>query len=226
MNSPDPARQMRKRSPEELARLLSLIVITDPAAKIGTVPATIAAIEAGAPSIQLRWKDGDAREIAELARQLCEHTHRAGSLLFINDRVDIALAVGADGVHLGDDDLPVDAVRGIVPDGFIVGKSVDTPEEAQDAVAAGANYVGAGPIFATTSKGDTGPVLGLGGLERFRACALPVVGIGGITTTDARHVVEAGATGVAVIGEVMFSDDPGAATRGILTELTSGSAKG
>lgn len=203
----------------ELARRLSLIVITDPSATIGTLQASIAALDAGAPAIQVRWKDGDAREIAALARTLRVNTRRTGALLFINDRVDIALAVDADGVHLGDDDLPVGAVRGITPEGFLIGKSVDTPDEASAALKEGADYVGAGPVFATMSKGDTGPVLGLHRLEAFRDCGLPVVGIGGITAERARSVVQAGATGVAVIGDVMFSDAPAAATRRILAEI-------
>lgn len=208
--------------PGELVRRLSLIVITDPAATGGALGSATAAIDAGAPAIQIRWKDGDAKDLVDLAKILRVRTRKAGALLFINDRVDVALAVEADGVHLGDDDLPVEVVRPIVPDGFIIGKSVDTPEEGRTAAGTGADYVGAGPVFATASKGDTGPVLGLEALEGFRACGLPVVAIGGITAATARSVIRAGASGLAVIGDVMFSHDPGKATRRLLEEVAAG----
>src|SRR5690606_35532654 len=107
---------------------------------------------------------------------------------------DVALAVGADGVHLGDDDLPVSSVRAVVPQDFIIGKSVDTPEEAILAASEGADYVGAGPVYSTSSKGDTGPVLGLEGLGAFRGGSLPVVAICGITAERAGSVVRAGAS--------------------------------
>jgi thiamine-phosphate pyrophosphorylase len=209
-------------SPIEFADALSLIVITDPEATIGTVPAVQAAVAAGARAVQLRWKSGTAGDMVHLAKELREITRSAGALLFINDRVDVALAVDADGVHLGDDDLPVSTVRRTVPQGFLIGKSVDTPEEAAQAALEGADYVGAGPVYATSSKGDTGPVLGLDGLARFRDGELPVVAIGGITAGRAEDVIRTGASGVAVIGAVMFTTDPGEATRELLEAIEAG----
>ena len=211
----------------ELAERLSLIVITDPAAPAGPLAAARAALTAGAPAIQLRWKGGAARDILELARALRRETLEADALLFVNDRVDIALAAGADGVHLGDDDLPTSAVRRIVPPSFIIGRSVDTPDEAVAARKEGADYVGAGPVFATSTKSDTGSVLGLAGLAAFRAAAgVPIVAIGGITPAGVGGVRRAGADGIAVIGAVMFARDPAAATAALLDEIRSaGSAK-
>src|SRR5690606_15107195 len=147
----------RMSAERRLAERLALIVITDPSARIGVRSAVTAALAAGAPAIQLRWKDGSSREMLELARELRRDTAAAGALLFINDRVDVALASGADGVHLGDDDIPVEVARRIAPRPFLIGRSVDTPEEANAARLAGADYVGAGPIFSTLSKEDTGP---------------------------------------------------------------------
>ena len=116
-------------SPGELAARLSLVVITDAecAAGRGLVQVVRAALRGGAPAVQVRAKTETARETVELSRSLREETRAAGALLFVNDRVDVALAAGADGAHLGDDDLPLAAARSIVPPGFLLGRSVDTP---------------------------------------------------------------------------------------------------
>ena len=203
----------------ELAPRLSLIVITDPDCGEGRaiVDVVRAALRAGAPSIQLRGKDHPAREQVELARALLAETRAAGALLWVNDRLDVALAAGADGVHLGQDDLPLEAARPVVPAGFLIGISAETPELALAAERGGASYVGTGPVYATGSKADAGDAVGCERIaEVAQAVRIPVVGIGGIAAANAGEVVRAGAAGVAVISAVMRAADPEAATRDLL----------
>lgn len=206
-----------------LADRLRLIVVTDPDCGAGREVVQVArlALAAGAPALQLRWKDGSAREMAELGRRLREDTHRSGALLFVNDRLDVALAIGADGAHVGNEDLPLPAARRIAPPGFLLGRSVDRVEEVAAAVAEGADYLGAGPVFPTGSKLDAGPVMGVEGIAVVvrSARGVPVVGIGGIDVTGAAAVVRAGAAGVAVIGAVMRAPDPRAAVEGLLAAV-------
>ena len=202
-----------------LAARLALIVVTDPAVPAGLtlVEAVRSALRGGAPSIQLRAKDRSARDTAQLARELLVETRAAGALLFINDRVDIALAVGADGAHLGDEDLPLAAARRIVPPGFLLGMSADSVELAREAERDGADYLGVGPVYGTASKADAGAPIGTARItEVASAVRIPVVGIGGIHATNAAPVVEAGAAGVAVISAVMHAADPEEATRALL----------
>jgi thiamine-phosphate diphosphorylase len=210
---------------EELARRLSLIVITDPSCGEGRsiVDVVRAALRGGAPSIQLRGKDQAAREQVDLARALLAETRAAGALLWVNDRLDVALAAGADGVHLGQDDLPVDAARRIVPAGFRIGISAETPELARTAERDGADYVGTGPVYTTGSKADAGEAVGCERIAQVAsAVRIPVVGIGGIGEANAGAVVRAGAAGVAVISAVMQSADPEAATRALLRAIEAG----
>jgi thiamine-phosphate pyrophosphorylase len=209
----------------ELKDRLSLIVITDPdcRAQRTVLDVVRSAVRAGAPAIQLRDKHGDARDLLELAVRLRAETSRAGALFFVNDRVDVALVSGADGVHLGDDDLPVSAVRSIAPAGFLIGRSVDGPAEAAVAAAEGADYLGAGPVRATPSKTDAGPAMGVAGIEAVcRAVGLPVVAIGGIDASNARRIARAGAAGVAVIRAVMRAPDPEEVVAGLLAEVEAG----
>jgi thiamine-phosphate pyrophosphorylase len=174
-------------------------------------------LAAGAPAIQLRAKRDGAGAQVELARALRSATREAGALFFVNDRVDVALAVEADGAHLGDDDLPIAAARTIVPPGFLLGRSVDTPAEARTAARGGADYLGAGPVFPTASKPDAGAVLDAEGIRRIAAAVqLPVVAIGGIEPDNAEPVFAAGAAGVAVIRGVLLAMDPASAARALL----------
>lgn len=203
----------------KLRERLRLIVITDPESGGREVVEVVRlALEGGAPSVQLRWKDGAAREMAELGRALLVETRRAGALLFVNDRVDVALAIGADGAHVGDDDLPLSAAKRITPPGFLLGRSVDRAEQVAAAAAEGADYIGAGPIYPTGSKADAGPVMGVEGLREVvrQAGEVPVVGIGGIGESGARACAGVGAAGVAVISAVMQAPDPRRAVEGLL----------
>jgi thiamine-phosphate pyrophosphorylase len=205
----------------DLRDRLRLIVVTDPDCGAGrtVVDVVRAALRGGAPAIQMRMKDGSAREMTELARALLAETRTAGALLFINDRVDVAIAVGADGAHVGQDDLPVHAARAITPPGFLLGVSAETAELARVAEADGADYVGVGPVYVTGSKADAGDAVGVERIAELAAAVrIPVIGIGGITSANAPPVLHAGASGVAVISAVMRADDPEAATRTLLRE--------
>jgi thiamine-phosphate pyrophosphorylase len=201
-----------------LAERLRLIVVTDPDCGAGRDVADVvrAALRGGAPAIQLRMKDASAREMAALARTLLAETRAAGALLFVNDRVDVALAVGADGAHVGQDDLPAAAARAIAPPGFLIGVSAETIGLALQAQADGADYVGVGPVYATGSKADAGDAVGVERIAEVAAAVrIPVVGIGGIATGNAAAVVHGGAAGVAVISAVMRATDPEAAVRAL-----------
>lgn len=198
---------------------LRLIVITDrvQAAPRDVLDTVQQALQAGAPAIQLRDKTLGARELYELALKLRTLTREAGALLFINDRLDVALAAGADGVHLGPDDVPLAAARRAAP-GLLIGVSTDDPEEARQAERAGADYIGCGAVFGTTSKADIGDEAI--GTDRLRAVVeavrIPVVGIGGINTSNVEQVAHTGASGAAVIGAVMKAADPAQAVHSLL----------
>ncbi|HEX8275054.1 MAG TPA: thiamine phosphate synthase [Longimicrobiaceae bacterium] len=212
-------------SRDDLAGRLALTVITDPRCGEGRelLDVVRAALRGGAPCIQLRAKTETAREMVELARALREATRAAGALLVVNDRVDVALAAGADGAHVGDDDLPVAAARRIVPPGFLLGRSTETSEQAVQARRDGADYVGVGPVYETASKHDAGPSVGLARVAAVaQSAGIPAVGIGGIDTANAAEVVRAGAAGVAVIRAVMQAPDPAEAVRELLREVHAG----
>ncbi len=173
-----------------------------------------AALAGGATVLQLRDKEATGRQLLLLARQLVERARRAGVPVLVNDRVDVALAAGADGAHVGDEDLPVAEARRLLGSGRILGASAGTVEDAVRAEREGADYLGVGPVFPTGTKPDAGAAIGLEGLRRIAgAVRIPVVGIGGITAENAAAVVGAGAAGVAVISAVAAADDMVQATR-------------
>jgi thiamine-phosphate pyrophosphorylase len=204
---------------EDLRRALRLVVITDRALAAPREVAQVvtAALAGGARAIQLRNKGDSARTLFEVGTELRAVTKQAGALLFVNDRVDVALAIEADGVHLGPDDPPVAAVRAIAPDSFLIGYSTDDPKVAREAIAAGADYIGCGAVYPTATKSDAGDVIGLRGLSEVAAAVTtPVVAIGGITVERASDVAEAGASGMAVVGAIMQAPDPGAVTGSLL----------
>ena len=179
-----------------------------------------AALVGGAKAIQLRNKGDSANELLEAGRQLRHLTETHGALLLVNDRLDVALAIGADGLHLGPEDPPVEEVRKLVSDDFIIGFSADDPESAHSAVTQGANYIGCGTIYPTSTKLDAGNVIGISGLASvIDAVNVPVIGIGGITDDRIPEVLAAGAAGVAVVGAIMTAPDPLQATCSMLTAL-------
>ncbi|ELZ17051.1 thiamine phosphate synthase [Natrinema limicola] len=182
-----------------------------------TVEVVEAAIDGGVDVVQLREKDTDARWRYELGRKLRERTAEAGVALLVNDRVDIAQAIDADGVHLGQSDLPVAVARELLGPEAVIGCSTSTVEDAIEAEAAGADYLGVGAIYGTDSKEDVPKEKNGTGLELVSeiaaAVSIPVIGIGGVTASNAPPVLEAGATGVAMISEITAADDPATATR-------------
>jgi len=169
----------------------------------------------GASLVQLREKRMPALEFYEQARAAVVVAERSGVQLLINDRVDVAIAVGAHGVHLGQDDLPPVAARRLLGERAIVGYSTHTVEQALEGVTLPMDYLAIGPIFQTTTKTDTAPVLGLEGLRAVRRAigTFPLVAIGGITHANARDAIEAGADSVAVISALL--SDPSR-----ITEMT------
>jgi thiamine-phosphate pyrophosphorylase len=170
----------------------------------------------GVSVVQLREKDAGAREFLKQAFSLRQVASELAIPLIINDRVDIALACRADGVHLGQEDMPCTLARRIAGKDMIIGVSVSTADEALEAEADGADYLGVGPLFATATKADALPATGLEVLRTIRrAVRIPLVGIGGITGTNAGDVIRAGAAGVAVVSAIVASPDPGAAAQAL-----------
>jgi len=165
------------------------------------------------PIVQLRAKGVDDRRYLELAREARDAARAAGVLFVVNDRPDIARIVGADGVHIGQEDLPPDVVRQLLPTG-IVGLSTHTVPQLEVAATQPVDYVAVGPVFATRSKVDHDPVVGVDLVRRARKLVnKPLVAIGGITRANVREVSAAGADGVAVISELLLSQDFEAASR-------------
>lgn len=205
---------------ERLRQRLRLVVITDTrlAGDGNWLEVTEEALAAGATCVQLRDKTATSGELLGMALALRPVVQRHGALFIVNDRFDIALAAGADGVHLGDDDLPVAAVRAVAPRDFVIGRSADTEAAARAAETGGADYLGVGSVFGTRTKKEViGEVIGVEQLARVAgAVSIPVVGIGGVTAANAAQLTGTGAAGIAVVSAVMGASDPGAAVLELL----------
>jgi len=187
-----------------------LYAIIDPARLGGRLPraAASAFISAGVRCIQIRDKHASSRQLYETSRQLRELLHQVGCSLIVNDRADVARAAVADGVHLGQTDLPVEMARRVLAIGQWIGTSTHSLEQVAEADATTADYVAIGPIFPTASKENPDPVVGLEGLRQARrATGKPLVAIGGINFENAREVLAAGADSVAVIGGLLDAPD-------------------
>ena len=178
-----------------------------------------AAVAGGVDVVQLREKGRTARERYRLGRDLRERTREAGVTFLVNDRVDLARAVDADGVHLGNEDLPVEAARELLGPGGVVGRSVSLVDDARAAERAGADYLSVGAVYPTDTKADIDDDEYAVGPERVAeisdAVDVPVVAIGGITVENAPDVVAAGADGVATITAVTAAAEPERATRAL-----------
>lgn len=199
------------------SRALLLIAITDDLRDgvDGLVARAAAAARGGATMVQLRLKLADARVMVEVARQLVATLPVP---VVVNDRLDVALAAKAAGVHVGADDIPAAALRKRLPDGFIIGASVGSESEVP--LADGADYVGIGPVYATESKSDAGDAIGTSGFDQLRRLAWrPAVAIGGVTPENAPEVMRAGASGIAVIRAVFGVPDPAAAARALRSAI-------
>ena len=202
----------------------SLYLVTDRALSLGrsTVEVVRAAIRGGVSCVQLREKGCSTREFMDEARLLKALLAGTGVPLFINDRLDVALAVGADGVHLGQNDLAIADARRLVGNRMIIGISAESVADAVRAEAEGADYIGASPVFTTPTKTDTAPPLGLDGLRAIRrAVQLPLVAIGGINADNAAQVLRAGADGLAVVSAIVSAPCPRTAAAGLRQRIQS-----
>jgi thiamine-phosphate pyrophosphorylase len=193
----------------ELKNSLLLYVIPDIEIGIGRslLYQSEQALDGGATAIQLRSKNSSSKDLYELGCQLREATKRYNALFIVNDRLDIALATHADGVHLGGDDLPITITRKIAGSNFIIGRSVASLTEAQIAEKEGADYLGAASIYPTTSKDNVNVI----GLEKLKEICLrvkiPVVGIGGINQTNINEVFNSGVSGISIISAIFAKED-------------------
>jgi len=200
---------------------LRLCLVTD---RTGTrdrdlVEVVAACLAAGLPAVEVREKDLPVTEVAALCRRI--RALRPAPFLIVNDRVDVALAVGAHGVQRTHASLAVDELRVVADKRVRVGASVHSLEDARDAAAHGADWLFFGPVYDTPSKRRYGAPQGLAALERVASAVnIPVVAIGGITPDRVADVRRAGARGVAVISAILFADDPGAATKRFLDQLS------
>ena len=197
-----------------------LHVLTDARAGRDAVGVAARAVEAGAPVIQLRVKGGTDRELYDLGTRLMAVCSKHGATCIVNDRVDIALAIGAHGTHLGAEDLSVAAVRRVAGPAHLIGGTAREPVSAARLVAEGADYLGAGPAYQTSTKDGLPTPLGPEGVGLVaRAVAVPVIAIGGITAERVPGLMAAGVHGVAVVGAVSDAADPGIATKSLLAAL-------
>ena len=196
----------------------SLYLVTDAPLSLGRSHRQVveAAIAGGVTVVQYREKGATTRRMVEEAHGLRELCRRRAVPFIVNDRLDVALAVDADGLHVGQDDLPASLARRLIGRGKLLGVSAESPEEAVRAQADGADYVGASPIFATPTKPDAPPPLGIEGLRLIAAAvSIPVVAIGGINRDNAAAMVEAGAAGIAVVSALVSAEDVESAARSL-----------
>lgn len=208
---------LRLRRREQL-RGAGVYLVTEEALSAGRTSEQIAvaALDAGVRAIQIREKDGTARRALEIALALRGVTRERRALLLVNDRLDLALAVGADGVHLGQEDLPVATARAVLGPDALIGLSITDPEQLDAPDVRDADYLGVGAVFPTSSKTDA-RYTGLELLAAARAAVdLPIVAIGGITVENAAAAVRAGADVLAVISAIAAAPDPGSAARRLL----------
>jgi thiamine-phosphate pyrophosphorylase len=211
---------MIRRMDRNVAALIRLMLVTDDHLLAGCDPLEVcrSAVRGGVTSVQLRLKEASPRELLGAARALI------GALsvpVLVNDRLDVAIAAGAAGVHLGPDDLPVRLARAAAPPGFLLGVSVGSVGEASNG--AGADYWGVGPWRVTATKADAGEALGAAGFERVaaRSGGIPCVGIGNVRPDDVSEVIRAGGVGVAVASGILRHDDVTSAARAYADRLAA-----
>lgn len=178
------------------------------------------ALDAGVRLFQLRMKTPETRRLYEMAAVLCPLVRKGGGTFIVNDRCDVAVAVEADGVHLGQEDLPLADARAILGPGKLIGISTHNLVQATEAEAGGADYIGFGPIFPTATKENPDPVVGVAGLREVRAkVRLPIVAIGGIKAGNIGEVKSAGADCCAVVSAVLSAPDPAAALADLMKAM-------
>lgn len=200
----------------------ALYLVTDQKLSRGrsTLEIVRGAVSGGVTCVQLREKEASTRTFIEEARAIKAWLDDKGVPLIINDRVDVALAVGASGVHLGQSDMHIRDARSLLPPEALIGISAESLEDALAAEREGADYIGVSPVFATPTKTDTATPLGLDGVRQIRAAVdIPIVGIGGIGLANAAEVMAAGADGIAVVSAIVAADDPHKAARGLKKKI-------
>ncbi len=178
------------------------------------------ALQGGVTAVQLREKDLPIRELLKLAEDMRKITKDSGAMLFINGRIDVAMAVGADGIHLGQTDLPVDVVRKIVGNRFMIGVSTHNLKEAKEAEEKGADFITFGPVYETPAKLKYGKPVGVNALKEIKnGISIPVYAIGGIKSGDIKPILATGANGVAVISAIIGAKEPKKAAEEIIRSI-------
>ena len=201
----------------------SLYLVTDRDLARGrsTFEIVKAAVDGGVTVVQLREKHCSTREFIEQALAIKNFLKARKVPLIINDRLDVAQAVKADGVHLGQTDMPLEMAKDILGDSMLIGISAESLEDAIAAEKGGADYLGVSPIYTTSTKTDTAPPLGLAGLREIRkAVSLSLVGIGGLNKENSAEAIRSGADGVAVVSAIVAADDPRAAASALRQVIT------
>jgi thiamine-phosphate pyrophosphorylase len=189
----------------------SLYLVTDRALSRGRSNREVveAAVKGGVSCVQIREKECSTRDFVRQARELKKLLKPLNIPLIVNDRIDVALAVEADGIHLGQTDMAIADARRIVGDDMIIGISAESLDDATQAELQGADYIGISPVFATPTKDDTAPPLGIRGVEKIsQNVSIPIVGIGGLNRTNAKEIILAGADGIAVVSAVVSAPSP------------------
>ena len=195
---------------------MSLYLVTDPHLSEGRSLLSIvqAAIKGGAGVVQYRDKNSGTRKMVERAKALCQVCHQSGACFLVNDRVDVALAVDADGVHVGQDDMPINIARALLGPDKLIGITVHNAEEIKAAEEEGVDYLSLAPVFATSTKPDHQTPLGPEGVRILTAkSSMPFLAIGGINHSNAAVVVRAGVEGICVVSAVLSAEDPEPAAR-------------
>ena len=216
---------LKTLKPKDLETASRLQFITHFTDKYSYYDSAMMALEGGCQWIQLRMKDACEDEIERVARLILPECRRMGAVFVIDDHVELALRVGADGVHLGKNDMPVDEARRLAGDGFIIGGTANTFEDVQRLAAQGADYIGCGPFRFTTTKKNLAPMLGLEGYKRILSqmkeygIGLPLVAIGGIISDDIPQLMAAGVSGIALSGSVLRAEQPVEEMRKVVEKL-------
>ncbi len=182
------------------------------------------AVDGGVTAVQIREKDVETSAFLNEAAELLRALKGSGVPLFVNDRADVALAAGSQGLHVGQTDLPAVAARPLIGPKMLLGVSVATEDEARQAVTDGADYVSVSPVFLTPTKPDADRAVGLAGIEAIRRAVgrTPMLAIGGIDATNARSIIAAGSDGISVVSAIMSADDPRAAAEALRYQVDAG----
>jgi thiamine-phosphate pyrophosphorylase len=179
------------------------------------------AVDGGADTVQFRQKDGTSRDMYRNASAVLKVCRDAGVTMIVNDRIDIALAIDADGVHLGHEDIPIPVARTLLGDGKLIGASATDLHGLRSVLPDGPDYVGLGPIYRTQSKRDAGPALGIAALKKATAItSLPIIAIGGVSAERMPELLSTGIQGVAVISAVCCASDPRRATQAFMAAFS------